>query len=82
MPPVFVSDVGGASYTDGSKLFIADLPGYSDAMDTAAALTGDYLSGYLFNLGFLFGFNEEPLESEPTIADCTVVRITEPHGIN
>ncbi len=82
MPPIFVSDVGGASYTDDSNLFIADLPDYNDAMDKAAALTGEYLSGYLYNLGFLFGFNEEPLEKEPTIADCTVVRITEPHGIN
>ena len=82
MPPVFVSDLGGASYTDGVNLYIADIPGLDDATDKYLATQGNYLSLYMYNLGVLLGFNESELSAEPTPADCTVERITAPHGIN
>jgi len=81
IPPVFVSEIGGASYFDGSSLQVVPLPGYGEAESKHAALNGKYVSLFYYNLGVLLGFNEEALSAEPKPENCTVTRITESHGI-
>ena len=73
MPPIFMTDAGGATYTDNVNLYPA-------VNKNGEAFEGDYLSIYLYNLGILVGFNESTLTSEPAPADCTVVKITTLHG--
>ena len=82
LPPVFVSDLGGATYTDTKNLYVVPLPGYDDATSQYAATRGDYLSMYMYNLGVLLGFNEGTLSAEPSPATTSIEKITTRHGIN
>ena len=83
--PFFYSDNGGASFFNGQTIVtLADaaqgmLPGQADRN---AALTGDYVTFFYYNLGMLFTFNEPALDAEPNPDTCDIVRITTAHGIN
>ena len=71
IPIVLVSDQGGVTYTNNVDLFTV----------TDNFANGNYLAGYLYNLGFLFGFNETDMVKEPDPASCTTVtKVTELHG--
>ena len=80
--PVFVSDAGGICFTD-AKAAIYELTQTGPAPITSAdhaAVQGDHLAMFLYNLGLTLGFNEPTLNAEPTPADCTVERVTASHG--
>jgi hypothetical protein len=81
-PPIFVTDLGGASYTNTKNLYIVDIPGLDAKTDKYLATNGNYLSMFLYNLGALVGFNENALDKEPTPESCEIVRITATHGYN
>ena len=80
--PVFVSSEGGISFTD-QNTGIYELTQTGPAPITSAdhaAVKGDHLAMFLYNLGLTLGFNEPTLNAEPTPADCTVERVTASHG--
>lgn len=80
--PVFVSSEGGISFTD-QNTGIYELTGTAPSKITSAnhaAVKGDHLAMFLYNLGLTLGFNEPTLNAEPTPADCTVERVTTSHG--
>ena len=80
--PVFVSSEGGISFTD-QNTGIYELTQTGPAPITSAdhaAVQGDHLAMFLYNLGLTLGFNEPALNAEPTPADCTVERVTASHG--
>jgi hypothetical protein len=83
--PIFFTDNGGASIFNGQTVVtLADLAGGAlpGQTDRNAALTGDYVSLFYYNIGIMLGFNEPALAKEPAPADCTVVRVTATHGYN
>ena len=83
--PFFCSDNGGISFFNGQTILtLADVTGGAlpGQADRNAALTGDYVTFFYYNLGMLFTFNETALEAEPNPDTCDVVRITTAHGIN
>ncbi|MBQ7356767.1 MAG: bacterial Ig-like domain-containing protein [Clostridia bacterium] len=81
--PIFFTDNGGASIFNGQTVVtLAELAGGAlpGQTDKNAALTGDYVTLFYYNLGVMLGFNEPTLNAEPTPADCTVERVTASHG--
>ena len=81
IPPVFVSDAGGISFTD-TKTGLYDLSTGAPVPVAAgsAAVSGDNLALYLYNLGLNLGFNEPAIDAEPAPKDCTVEKVTVSHG--
>ena len=82
VPPIFVSDAGGICFTDTST-GIYELTTSGMASITSAdhaAVKGDNLAMFLYNMGLHVGFNEPVLSAEPTPADCTVEKVITSHG--
>ncbi|MBR7117060.1 MAG: bacterial Ig-like domain-containing protein [Clostridia bacterium] len=83
VPPIFVSDAGGISFTDtATGLYELTNTGSMKKIESAdhVAVKGDNLAVFLYNLGLHLGFNEPAIAAEPAPADCTVERVTAPHG--
>ena len=82
IPPIFVSDAGGICFTD-TQTAIYEITQTGLAPITSAdhaAVQGDNLAMFLYNLGLHVGFNEPVLSAEPTPADCTVEKVITSHG--
>ena len=80
--PVFVSDAGGVCFTDAVQgIYELTLTGPKPITSADhAAVKGDNLAMFLYNLGLHLGFNEPSIDAEPVPADCTVEKVTAPHG--
>lgn len=82
--PLFVSSEGGICFTD-TTTGLYELTGTGPVPIFSAdhaAVSGDHLAMFLYNLGLTLGMNEPTIAREPAPADCTVVRITATHGYN